>query len=125
MITPATYNFKIVRGTAGPRVGFRFRLRTIVDPDPLTYGNVPYQDVRLNVKKGNKLLFVVSVANGRLEETDALTNEFLWAPTQEESRSIPVGAVASYEVEVWNGATIEEVFLMGTITGLGGVNDDQ
>jgi hypothetical protein len=123
-MTPAKYDFKVWRGTAGPTQGIVFRLLTKDENDVQSV--VPYQDVRLSIFKGNKTLIQrLTLENGRLQETDEYAGEIMWAPTAAETRLVPLGNKATYEIEVWNGPDTEIVYLYGAIEGLGGINDDQ
>lgn len=115
---PATYNWSIVRGTTSP---FTVRLQA---GDPLAA--IPFTDVRLSITnlKGTSFIMRPSISDGRLNLLDVNTSEITWIPTPAESRAIPVGIKAKYELEVWNGDS-EIVYMMGTIEGVGGINDDQ
>ncbi len=114
---PATYNWSIVRGTTAP---FVVRLQ---GGDPLVA--IPFDDVRLSISNlsGSTEILRVTISNGRMIVTDPATSEVAWIPEPEESRKIPKGAKSSYELEVWNGES-QLVYIMGTITGIGGINDD-
>lgn len=120
---PATYDFTIWRGTAGPTQGLRVQLKAF-DTDGVTLINVPYEDVRLSIYKRSTLIQRLTLTNGRLVESDLANAEITWEATADETRLIPKGAKATYELEVWNGTT-EIVYMTGTITGAGGINDDQ
>lgn len=117
---PATHNFSVMRGTSGPTQGIVVRLKA-QDGDDLV--NIPYEDVRLSIYKRSELLLRATFANGMLVESDIGEAEITWQPTAEETRLIPIGAKATYELEVWNGG-YEIVYMLGTITGIGGINDD-
>ena len=54
---------------------------------------------------------------------DERTSELTWTPTLAESRSIPIGPVAQYEIERRIGS-FQEPFITGIINGKGGINDD-
>lgn len=124
---PATYNFTVVRGTAGLGKGLIVRLKT---QDGQVLNNMPYQDVRLSIynDKKTQLLMRLAVSDGGLLETNPGESEVAWVPTTEQTRLIPIsdkGRTAYYELEIWNGLDDESVYMLGNITGLGGVNDDQ
>lgn len=124
-MTPATYNFSVMRGTAGQGQGLTLRLKTQVGDDLV---NVPFEDVRLSIYKRNELVLreAVSDNSGRLIVSNAGEAEIMWVPRAEDTRKIPKGVEkVDYEVEVWNGPNTEVVYLMGKITGIGGINDDQ
>jgi len=118
---PATYDFSVVRGTAGPTQGLKFRLKA---KNGETLENIPFEDVRLSIYQRKTLLLRATLQNGKLAISDPSQAEILWSPNTVDTRLIPVGAKATYELEVWNGET-EIVYMMGTITGIGGINDDQ
>lgn len=120
-MTPATYDFTIVRGTQGPTQGLVFRLKANDDGDLV---NIPFEDVRLSIYKRKTLLLRATLENGLLVVSDVDEAEITWTPTTDDTRLIPIGAKAQYELEVWNGDT-EIVYMLGTITGLGGINDDE
>lgn len=122
-MTPGTHNFSVVRGTSGPTQGLIFQL---LAKDGDAEVPIPYEDIRLSVydKRGTTLLFRASLSNGGIVVLDELNNHFAWVPTTSQTRTIPKGEnKASYELEVWNGE-YEIVYMMGYITGIGGVNDD-
>ncbi|HWJ72420.1 MAG TPA: hypothetical protein VNX29_04560 [Kaistia sp.] len=54
---------------------------------------------------------------------DTVGRRFIWRRTVAESRLIPEGRVAQYEIEDHRGG--EETIFYGTITGLGGLNLDE
>lgn len=113
---PATYDFTMVRGTTSP---FVFRLQSGDPPEP-----IPLTDIHISIYNRSTQLVrkKLSDADG-LALTDALSGEYTWTPTPAETRALKEGAKNSYEVEVWNGSS-QLVYLIGTITGLGGLNDD-
>lgn len=126
-MTPAEYNFQVVRGNAGATAGLVFFL-TAGDPPQ----NLAYDNVILSVynRAGTELILRASLDNGHLVLLDAPTNKFAWVPTTDHTRRIPKGLApdglgkASYELEVWNGDT-EITYMMGRIEGVGGISDDQ
>jgi hypothetical protein len=122
-MTPATYNFSVVRGTSGPTQGLVVQLKA---QSGLSLVNIPYQDVRLSIydPKGRTLILRASLSGGSLIESDLANAEITWAPTAAQTRLIPIGDKASYELEVRNAGT-EIVYMLGTITGIGGLNDDE
>lgn len=123
----AIYDFKWIRGTTAPLiVSFK------VDGTP-----IPYDDVRLSVYTGSTLAFRITLADnedtvgaqdpGTVKVTSPGTFSFM--PTAEQTRSLTktnldAPGKNSYEVEIRNGAD-EEVYLMGTIAAIGGLNDDE
>jgi hypothetical protein len=124
-MTPGVFDFTLVRGSTTP---FKVRLRAKpvgwVEGDD--YVNIPFDMVHLTVtekRKPNLLIFRKVLGESGFAITDALTAEITWTPTPVESRSLLVGAKNIYELEVRNGSS-QEVYLEGTITGHGGINDD-
>lgn len=123
---PAVATLYFVRGTTDPKV-WRFK-----DSD----GNgIMFDDVRLTVNKGNKLLFRVSItgdgdAPAQIILTDYSAGEVTFTPTADQTRLVTKGTVADgtvkcrYELEVRQG-TLEQVWLMGPCEGIGGDNDDE
>lgn len=120
-MTPATYDFDVVRGSSGPTQGLVFRLKAKEADGSLS--NIPFEDIRLSIYRHNVLIVRFALSDGGLVISDPVENEISWIPTAEETRLIPVGAKATYELESWNG-TSEIVYMIGTITGIGGSNDD-
>jgi hypothetical protein len=119
---PATYNFSVVRGTSGPTQGLVFRLKAT---DGLNLVNIPYEDVRLSIYKKKTLLLRATLSGGEIVENDIAEAELAWVPTTDDTRVIPVGVnKCQYELEVWNAGT-QVVYMLGSITGIGGINDDE
>ena len=118
--TPGWDEWQWVRGTTSP-VGFR-----------LTKNDEPveFDDIRLTVfkNKGKTLAFRVSTADGSIEVTNPAEGLITFTPTAEQTRSLTQSrldqdAFNTFELEVrLNGS--EEVWLMGTIKAIGGINDD-
>lgn len=122
-MTPAVYDFKVVRGASGPTEGLIFKLHANNNGE---IENIPYEDVRLSIynKRGTEKILRASLSEGSIVLLDAVDNSFAWVPTTTDTRLIPRGeGKAYYELEVWNGA-YESVYMHGYITGIGGVNDD-
>lgn len=122
---PASYNFKVMRGTQGPTQGLVFRLRTLVSEG--VYENIPYDDVRLSIydKRGTTLLLRPTISNNGIIVVNAPDNTFAWNPTSDDTRLIPKGEQkAYYEIEVWYNDT-QIVYMLGYIDGIGGSNDDE
>jgi len=113
---PATYNFTIVRGSTTPFV-FRLLQGGVSPPTPIAY-----DDVRLSVGKEGATLYRKTLEDATLTESDPLIGEITWTPTPAETRQISKRGTY-YEVEIRMGSS-EEVYLRGTITGIGGANDD-
>jgi hypothetical protein len=117
--TPKTYDFTWVRGTNVP---VRFTLSRNGVP-------ISFDDARLTVSKGKDLLFRLSVVDGGGEVTNPATGEVTFTPTTEQTRLLVETSLGkpgknNYELEYRDG-TSEQVYLIGTITGLGGRNDDE
>jgi hypothetical protein len=127
-MTPATYNFDVVRGSSGQVNGLTVRLKT-QDADGNLI-NMVFDDVRLSiydkdVKSTTKtLLLRATFENGQMQFSDEYAAEVAWVPTAEETRSLKIGAKNHYELEVRNGPE-EVVYMLGVITGVGGLNDDE
>jgi hypothetical protein len=118
---PAIYDFAWVRGTTGPALIMRFQLNGV----PITF-----DDAVLSVfnAKGRTLAFRVSVSGGEIVH-DPTTAQISYNPTAEQTRlltqtkddDIPLNR---YEVEIRSGSS-ERVYVMGAISGIGGLNDDE
>lgn len=121
-----TYNFLWVRGTTAPLiVSFK------IDDVPL-----PFDDVRLSVYKGKgkTLAFRLSLVDdggvgpGTVQIDSPGVIRF--TPTAAQTRGLDETANDGsegknrYEVELRNGLD-EEVYLMGVIAAVGGINDDE
>jgi hypothetical protein len=120
---PAIFDFTWVRGTTRPFI-MKFQRSGI----PLDF-----DDVRLSVYKdsGKNLAFRASIVGTPLSMTvtDPVTGEVTFTPSAAQTRSLTkteLGEVGKnrYEVELRNG-TDEEVYLIGTVAGIGGLNDDE
>lgn len=115
--TPSVYDFTWVRGTNVP-VRFTFTINGVA---------VPYDDVRMTVSAGKNFLFRMSIADGGGETT--ASGQVTFTPTPEQTRLLKESKLGetgknNYEVELRDGAS-EKVYIMGTIIGLGGRNDDE
>jgi hypothetical protein len=122
-VVPKPYDFSWVRGTNSP-----FQVRILAPGDPETSDPLPFDDMRLSVFAGSNLAFRLSTLD---TPTQALVNnttkQVSFIPTPEQTRMLiqtKDGALPKYEVELRNGES-EEVYLMGNITGIGGINDDE
>ena len=122
-LTPGILDFNWVRGTTSPLV-----VGLHQDSVPL-----PYDDIRLSVYNGSTLVFRITLESNEGEGpgTVQITSPgwFKFTPTPEQTRAlkqvkIDAGGKNNYEVELRNG-TSELVYLMGTIAGIGGINDDE
>lgn len=126
MTAPATFDFTWVRGTTTP-----LRLSFKVDDVAIAY-----DDIRLSVWKGKVLAFRLTLADNEQSSGDpgtVFTNspgDISFIPTAAQTRlliqSANDGSIGknTYEVEVRNGLD-EEVYILGTITAIGGLNDDE
>lgn len=118
-MTPDIYDFDWVRGTTEPVI-----MRFQQGGNPL-----PFDDVRFRVYNGSTFLFMMSISGGGATLTDALTGEVTFQPTAAQTRSLVQSKIDAprknaYEVELRNG-TSELVYVMGSIGGIGGLNDDE
>jgi hypothetical protein len=116
-----TFDFEWVRGTTHP-----FVMRFTQNGDPIAA-----DDVRLSVwnKNGKTLAFRVSLQGGEIAHTDIDTGEYTFIPTAAQTRALTESKEGEdpknrYEVEIRDGES-EEVYLLGKITGTGGLNDDE
>jgi hypothetical protein len=127
-MTPGEYDFQWVRGTTSPLV---VALKTNNVP-------IPYDDIRLSVYKKKELAFRITLA----ENEDAAGPQspgtvrvispgtFAFMPTAEQTRSLfqtpndGSPGKNSYEIEVRVGEA-EDVYLLGVIAAIGGINDDE
>jgi hypothetical protein len=125
MATYATYDFSWIRGTTTPLiVGMKI-------------DNVPIEldDIRLSVfhKNGKSLAFRITLVDN--EGTDpgsvheSTPGVFTFTPTAAQTRLLDEskdGAAAKnrYEIETRLGMA-EDVRMIGKITGIGGINDDE
>jgi hypothetical protein len=119
MITPGTFDFTIYRGTTDP---FLFR---ISNDD----GTIPFTDIQLTISLKTDNEGAAPIVRKKLTDDDPnfdvddYSGIVTWIPTPAESRAIPVGDKAKYEVELRNG-TSQLIYLIGEITALGGINAD-
>lgn len=125
-------DFVWVRGTT-PRIGFRFRkVTSLPDVVPVTYEAIPFDDVRMTIYKGAKsgeLIARYSLEDGDFAITDVDEGQVeatLRAVDTRQLNESPIGGDPKnrYEVELRQGV-IERVFVLGFITGIGGINDDE
>lgn len=133
-MTPATYDFDVVRGSSGATQGLIVRLKTKDLNDNIV--TMLFDDVRLSIydkpaKSSSKTLLVRAsisgdddVGFGALFVTDEYEGEVSWEPHAADTRALKIGAKNHYELEVRHG-TEEVVYLLGTITDVGGLNDDE
>lgn len=91
---------------------------------------LPFDDMRLSVFAGSTLAFRLSTLDTPTQAlVDDDTKQVSFVPTAEQTRSLSrtnrgQPGKNSYEVELRLG-TSEEVYLLGTIAGIGGINDDE
>lgn len=119
-VTPKRYDFEWVRGTTSP-----FQVRITANDEAL-----PFDDMRLTVYAGNSLAFKLSTLEDPEQAlVDGVTKQVSFVPTPAQTRSMTktgtgVEGKNSYEVELrYQGS--EEVYLMGVIAAIGGLNDDE
>jgi hypothetical protein len=121
MTKPAEFPLEWVRGTTTPLI---FAMKRNGVP-------LPFDDIRISVwiNKGKQLGFRVTLSDGDITVLDPATGQCRWIPlasqtrmlTQTKADDIPLN---KYEIEYRYG-TSEEVYLMGTVSGIGGINDDE
>ena len=127
-MTPATYDFDVVRGSSGAFNGLVVRLKTRDENDNLI--NLQFDDVRLSIydkaasSATRELLIRATFENGQMQLSDEYDAEVSWVPTAEETRTLKIGEKNHYELEVRDG-TEETVYMLGIINGIGGLNDDE
>lgn len=118
MRTPASRDIAIVRGTTEP---FTFRFVN-EDGDPITW-----DDVELVISKtdhnGIDILRLTLSGGGLTTIIDDGKQYIQWKPTEAQSRLIPIGRLSFYEAQIKVGAE-RRVYLIGRVTGIGGLNDD-
>lgn len=124
-MTPGTFDFNIVRGTTAPLiVALSDNVADVLTP-------VAYTSIVLSISKkatvGDEASLILrkisTAADGLAAVVDGDALRVTWTPSPAESRSLLVGAKNYYELEVRNGS-IQVVYLLGTITGIGGINSD-
>lgn len=121
MASPARYDITWVRGTTTPLI---FAIKRNGVP-------IPFDDIRLSVykNKGKDLAFRATYVDGAIAVIDAPNGVVKFTPTAAQTRSLTVSKDEvtpqnKYELEYRDGAS-EEVYLMGNVIGLGGINDDE
>lgn len=127
---PGTYDYTVVRGTTSPLV-VQLQAPEDLAYDPPVFIPIPFTDVHLSVQPGGGgtvILKKLSDNDPRFFVSNEYEGEVTWLPTPAETRALAEsknGAPGKnkYELELWNG-TEQEVFLIGTITAIGGINDD-
>lgn len=116
------YDFEWVRGTTMP-----FIVSLKINGDP-----IPLDDVRLSVYNGTALAFRLTLADDvgtGPGSVSAVAGVYTFTPTAAQTRLLKQGkpgqiGKSKYEVEVRDGED-EIVYMMGTINGIGGINDDE
>lgn len=126
---PGIHNYTIVRGTTAAFV-VQLQAPEDLEYDPPVLIPIPFTDVHLSIKPGSGAVFIKKLSDDdpRFYVSNEYEGEITWLPTPAESRSLVEskdGAPGKnkYELEVWNGSE-QEVYLTGTITAIGGINDD-
>lgn len=123
MTIPAIYPLSWVRGTTTP---FVFAMRRNSVP-------LPFDDVRLSVykKDGTTLLWRATYSDGGgITVVNPATGLMKFQPTPEQTRMLVKSKDADspakniYELEYWYQGS-QEVYLMGDVLGIGGINDDE
>jgi hypothetical protein len=122
-----TYDFTWVRGTTSP-LTMSFKINDVA---------IPYDDVRLSVYAGAVLAFKLTLVDnpgsgpGKVSEVGGSGSGVItFQPTAAQTRGLLLtkvpgsGGKNTYEVEIRDGSN-EDVFIMGTIEAIGGLNDDE
>lgn len=127
---PATYNFSVVRGSAGPSQGLTLRLKNNTGTaEAPVLENMDFDDVRLSIydkpvaSAAKALIVRPTIDTGEIVVTNPGEAEVSWVPTAEDTRKLLIGPKNYYELEV-RSSNDEIVYLLGVITGIGGLNDD-
>ena len=119
-VEPKQWDIEWVRGTTSP-----FQVRITANDEPL-----PFDDMRLSVFAGSTLAFRLSTLDTPDQAlVDDATKQVSFVPKAEQTRALIKTAKGlpgknSYEVELRSGDS-EEVYLMGVVAGIGGLNDDE
>jgi hypothetical protein len=125
-LEPKVFDFTWVRGSTTP-LRLSFKIDGVA---------IPHTDIRLSVSKANGKTpaFLLSLADdpgigpGKVNEITPGVFDFM--PTAAQTRSLTPSAndgspgKNKYEVEIRNGQE-ENIYLLGTIAGIGGINDDE
>lgn len=119
MNEPGVYDFNVVRGTNEP-LTWRFH-----DEDDV---NLVYDDAELAIGSTESVqssaFLRATLLGGGLTHVTLNSKQYLrWTPTFAQSRLIPPGKVAWYEVQLTTGAA-QRVHIKGRLIGIGGLNDD-
>lgn len=108
---PTRTDISIWRGNNAPAIVWQL-------PDPAPEGAV----FHLVARVGGALLLELGSEAGTLA-FQADPDRLEWTPTLAQSRAVPAGRIAQYEIEQRVGET-ETTLFFGSITGLGGANAD-
>lgn len=127
---PGTYDFTVVRGTTPPFV-IQLQAPALPEYDPPEFEAIPFTDVHLTIAPGGGGTIYrkkLSDNDARFFVSDADLGEITWLPTPAETRALSESKPGApgknkYELELWNG-TEQAVYLIGTISAIGGINDD-
>lgn len=123
-MTPITYDFIWVRGTTTPLV-FRFKRNGVA---------IAFDSARLAVFKDRGKTLAFRMDTDAPVGTDAVitdvdAGEVTFTPTEAQTRSLTASLNTDtpgrnkYEVEIRAGAS-REVYVLGTISAIGGLNED-
>lgn len=120
MSAPQTFDLTLVRGTTETYV-VRFKLNGVA---------MSFDDARFTVASGKKELFRLTIeGNNGVEHTDVENGEITITMLPMHTRMLAETkddgiARNKYEIELRNGS-VEKVYLVGNISGVGGINDDE
>lgn len=122
MTIPAKWTIQWVRGTTTP---FVFSMKRNGVP-------IPFDDIRLSVykKDGRTLLFRATYTDdGGITVVNPSTGLCKFQPTAEQTRMLvqskdEITPKNIFELEYRDGFS-EEVYLMGDVLAIGGINDDE
>ena len=113
MVSPV---IRIWRGTTRP-VGWRLK-----DGDGDLF-DLTGSTFQLSIAAAGVVLLAKNSANADGLAIDVPNATVTWTPTLAESRLIPLGRVASYELERRIGSA-QEILAWGQVEGFGGINAD-
>lgn len=115
MTAPARYDMSIFRGT-----DYKFKFRA----KDANGGDLSVDQIRWFIAVNNEVIITKTLHDGDFTtEVSVDGNTYECTLNENETRSIPRGSVASYEVEI-RADGLRQVPLAGEITALGGLNSD-
>lgn len=113
---PASYNMPIWRGNNSP-VAWRFK-----NADGSLFDLTGSRLILTIFWRGQRKITKDSSVDAAFV-VDLVTSIATWTPTVAETRSIPLGSLAEYELERWIGAE-QKTLVAGNVMAQGGKNID-